>query len=124
MAADNDTEKRRFKRIPFDADVLLTQDAGQWRTKLRDISLNGILVALPDNWDGAVGETYGLEVFFTTGGSLVQGEGAMAHSDKDHIGFRITRIDVSSVSNLKRLIELNLGDPELLERELSELRWR
>ena len=124
MAMDKEPEKRRFKRIPFDADVLLTQDKQQWRTKLRDISLNGVLVAQPDDWQGVTGEQFGIQIFFTNGGSLVEGQGTMAHNEQDHIGFRITQIDVDSVANLKRLIELNLGDPELLERELKELRWR
>jgi len=37
------------------------------------------------------------------------------------IGFRWDRIDLDSFAQLKRLVELNLGDPDLLNRELSAL---
>jgi hypothetical protein len=37
------------------------------------------------------------------------------------IGYRWEKIDLDSFSQLKRLVELNLGDPELLNRELSAL---
>jgi hypothetical protein len=32
-----------------------------------------------------------------------------------------TEIDLDSITHLRRLLELNLGDPDLIERELSDL---
>ena len=43
------------------------------------------------------------------------------HVHADRIGLHCEHIDIDSVTHLRRLIELNLGDPELLERELSGL---
>ncbi|VAX04921.1 hypothetical protein MNBD_GAMMA20-584, partial [hydrothermal vent metagenome] len=43
------------------------------------------------------------------------------HSENDHIGFRCEHIDLESISHLRRLVELNLGDAKLLDRELSAL---
>lgn len=117
-------EKRRFSRIHFDADLLLTNGDKSWRTKLLDISLNGILARIPQGWDGVPGERYGVEVIFAERGALINGEVAVAHTEKDHIGFRIIGIDVDSVAHLKRLIELNLGDASLLDRELTALHWQ
>ena len=43
------------------------------------------------------------------------------HIEDDHTGYRCEHIDLDSISHLRRLVELNLGDPDILDRELSEL---
>jgi len=49
-------------------------------------------------------------------------EGHLAHvGDNNTVGIRCESIDLDSISHLRRLVELNLGDPELLNRELSAL---
>jgi hypothetical protein len=40
---------------------------------------------------------------------------------KDRIGLYIEQLDLDSASHLQRLMELNLGDSDTLERELAEL---
>ena len=37
------------------------------------------------------------------------------------LGFECTRIDQQSISHLRRVVELNLGDEALLQRELKAL---
>ena len=39
----------------------------------------------------------------------------------DLVGMVCRHIDVDSISHLRRLVELNLGDEALLERELAAL---
>jgi len=46
---------------------------------------------------------------------------SVAHIDPTRIGFICEHIDLDSITHLKRLVELNLGDEELLHRELSSL---
>lgn len=122
--SDQTDEKRRFSRVPFDADVILTKDDGQWRSRLEDISLKGVLIAIPENWDGVKGERYQLEVIFAESGSLINVQVTEAHSENNRVGFEFVEIDIESVGHLRRLMELNLGDPELLDRELSALHWK
>jgi hypothetical protein len=43
------------------------------------------------------------------------------HAERGQIGFECEHIDIDSISNLRRLVELNLGDAELLERQLGAL---
>ena len=45
----------------------------------------------------------------------------VARIDHDHIGFYCKNIDFDSIVHLKRLMELNLGNAELVNRELSAL---
>ena len=44
-----------------------------------------------------------------------------AHVMPHRIGFEWQKIDLDSFAELKRLVELNLGDPAILNRELSAL---
>ena len=46
---------------------------------------------------------------------------SVAHIDDKTIGFTCENIDLESISHLKRLVELNLGDKALLHRELASL---
>ena len=121
---DQHHEKRRFSRIRFDANVLIGQNGQEWRSKLLDISLKGVMIEAPPRLDTAIGERFHFEVIFTDSGSLISGNVTVAHIRETHIGFEITQIDIEGAGHLRRLVELNIGDPELLERELTALRWR
>ena len=45
----------------------------------------------------------------------------LAHCHGRLAGLVCTSIDLDSITHLRRLVELNLGDPDLLDRELSAL---
>jgi hypothetical protein len=45
----------------------------------------------------------------------------LTHEDNGQLGFVCQHIDLDSISHLRRLIELNLGDEEELHRELAAL---
>ena len=45
----------------------------------------------------------------------------IAHYEDGVLGLHCKDIDTDSITHLRRLIELNLDNPELLERKLSAL---
>lgn len=45
----------------------------------------------------------------------------LAHQKDGLLGLQCREIDLDSITHLRRLIELNLGSSELLERELGAL---
>lgn len=115
-------EQRRFSRISFDADVQLVDAKGSWRSQLIDLSLKGALIAAPQDWSGQPGEHFLLELVLDSSEEVViRMEVSVSHLGNDHIGFRCEHIDLDSISHLRRLVELNMGDAELLDRELSTL---
>lgn len=121
---DQHSDKRRFSRIRFDAEALLSQDGMEWRSTLLDISLKGVMVKSPEGFNGLLGDPFRLEVIFADSGSLISGNVTIAHIGQSHIGFELTQIDVEGAGHLRRLVELNLGNPGLLDRELAVLHWR
>jgi hypothetical protein len=47
--------------------------------------------------------------------------GSIVHLDRQHVGIACDSMDLTSLTRLRRLIELNTGDAELMDRELSHL---
>ncbi|MEY3017558.1 MAG: hypothetical protein RL336_693 [Pseudomonadota bacterium] len=116
-----DTHERRiFSRISFDAETYLCQGDKRWPVELIDISLNGVLVALPKTWDGD--PTKDTTVYIHLGGDIaINMITRLTHQQDGRAGFQCDHIDLESISHLRRLVELNLGDTDMLERELQQL---
>ena len=113
-------DRRHFTRIPFDANVYITQNGNTWQAQLLDISLQGILLSLPDGWPGKKDQQFTIELRLDAD-TVISVVGTVAHAKEDHIGFLFNNMELDSASHLKRLLLLNLGDQELLNRELHEL---
>ena len=111
---------RRFTRIEFEAEVKLYSTGAMWETALIDISLKGALCSRPTDWDARMGKSYRLELRLP-GGSRISMNATAANANDTTIGFQWSQIDFDSFAHLKRLIELNIGDPELMNRELTAL---
>jgi PilZ domain-containing protein len=115
------TEKRQFSRIAFDAPVILKDGSNEWKSTLLDISLKGALVSIPDNWDFKNEGEFKLSIFLENSDVEIDMDVNVAHAEEDHIGFHCEHIDIDSVTALRRLVELNLADEELLEREIAHM---
>jgi hypothetical protein len=115
-------ERRHFSRIHFLSNAhLTTAGGGRHIGQIRDLSLKGALVAMAEGWQGHSGEGCKLEVPLNHSDVVVVMEGYLAHVEGNVVGVRCESIDLDSISHLRRLVELNLGDATLLDRELSSL---
>ena len=113
-------DQRHYTRIPFDGRAKVSGNDGVWECKLTDISLRGVLLERPPGWDGKIGGQYVLELLLHNE-AVIKMQLSVVHFDKQHIGFHCDPIDLDSMGHLKRLMELNLGDEERLNRELSSM---
>ncbi|WP_150303127.1 PilZ domain-containing protein [Pseudomonas saliphila] len=114
-------ERRRFTRVPFDAATRLQQDDWSVPVQLVDISLRGLLVAQPADWDSRRNTEPFVAVIDLDEGSEISMEIRLMHAANGVLGFRCEHTDLDSVSHLRRLLALNLGDANLLDRELAAL---
>jgi hypothetical protein len=122
MKNDQSSEnKRRFSRVPFDASLHLVSATGSWHSQLVDISLKGMLANQPADWQAKTGDHYLVELLVDNQDAVIRMEVSVVHIVEDLVGFRCENIDMDSAAHLRRLVELNLGDSTVLERELSEL---
>ena len=112
--------QRRFHRFPVEGSVHVYSGTQMWTAGLLDVSLRGVLVAEPANWNGAAGSRYRLDLRLATG-LVISMSVDLARVEPGQLGFACRRIDLDSFARLKRLVELNLGNVEMLNRELSAL---
>lgn len=118
--SDATQDRRRFQRIAFDAQTELVLGEKVWPVQLHDLSLKGLLVTCPSDWQAPAAEVFLARIRLAED-VLVEMEVAPAHVEGDHLGLVCRKIDLESISHLRRLVELNIGDSELLERELEAL---
>ena len=114
------TERRSYNRIPFNAEILMQCGDVEWSCNLLDISLKGMLVEPPENLDIDITKPCGMALFLGEGVSI-HARVNIIRSDNGNWGLKWLQIDVNSLQHLRRLIELNTSNPAMLMRELSEL---
>lgn len=117
--SDHD-ERRRFQRICFDAPTELHQGSRCWSPKLLDISLKGLLVERPQQWDADLSQNYDAIITLDEQTQVTM-QVELRHEEPARLGFICLYIDVESMTHLHRLVELNLGDGTRMMRELREL---
>lgn len=113
-------ERRQFSRIPFDAWAEIHQGDRMWNALVADISLKGLLIEKPARWQASA-ELPVTAIIRLGEDEVITMRARQAHERQGMIGFRCEDIDIDSITTLRRLVELNLGDSSLLERELSAL---
>lgn len=111
---------RRHSRFPIEGSVRIYSGSAMWQAQLIDLAIRGALVSRPSGFDGRIGSRYRLDVRLE-GGPMIAMAVSLVRLDDVAIGFSCERIDLDSFLRLKRTIELNLGNAELLNRELSAL---
>lgn len=115
-------ERRHFQRIPLDSPVHLNVDGTSLDCDLVDISLKGALVKAKTDWRGAKGTKVELDIVLNDmDDATIHMSGVVAHVEEGHVGIQCHQLDLDSATLLRRVVELNLADADLLERELQAM---
>ena len=115
-----DSDRRRFWRAAFHSPVQLAAASGSVSADLVDISLKGALVEVPPTWDARIDDSCQVKLKLADNASILM-HAVVAHVEGRRIGLRCEHMDIDSITHLRRLVELNSGDADLLDRELGEL---
>ncbi|VVM76897.1 Cyclic diguanosine monophosphate-binding protein [Pseudomonas fluorescens] len=118
--SEHPADRRRFKRIAFDARTELSQGAFIWPVKLIDLSLKGLLIEKPEPWLGDQAQVFSVDIHLDEDVEIKM-DVQLTHDEDGQLGFVCRYISLESIERLRRLIEFNLGDPQELERELGAL---
>jgi hypothetical protein len=118
--SEHSADRRRFKRIAFDARTELSQGEFIWPVKLIDLSLKGLLIEKPEPWLGNRDWHFLVDIHLNEDVEIKM-DVMLTHDDHGQLGFVCKHISLESIERLRRLIELNLGDSQELERELGAL---
>ena len=111
------TEQRNFRRINFatEADILI--DDTPLRCKLVDLALQGALFTSEKELPVAVGKHYRLEITLPASELTLEFTAELIHQRGHFYGFIFVAEDATTMGHLRRLLELNFGDSEEVDRE-------
>lgn len=116
-------ERRVFTRIGFSTPAwLVGADGQQYHTEVQDISLHGALASVTEPWLAQNGDIIELRLSLDANHDqniIMQAQ--QRYHQTGFIGLECQRLDINSAGHLRRLVELNLGDEALLQRQFEEL---
>ena len=114
-------QRRLYSRIPFRTTATLSVGAVRVDCELCDLSLKGALVRPDCLPPPAPGERCELELPLDEGETVIRMGARVAHAEQGQVGIVCDEIDLDSMTHLRRLLELNVGDSDRLQDELSSL---
>lgn len=113
--------RRQFTRILFSIKAEVVIEDITYPVSILDISLNGVLVTAIESEKTLKGKLGVLYILLSDNTSEVTMDIAVIHEEAQETGLQCNAIDIDSVTHLRRLIELNLGDSDQLNKELDQL---
>lgn len=114
-------ERRHYSRIAFASPAQLVLGTQALAVQVLDLSLKGALLRLPADAELPLGVAAALCVPLDEIANEIRMQATVAHVEGARAGLLCHSIDIDSVTHLRRLVELNLGNADLLQRELSAL---
>ena len=121
MPLTNDPERRRHTRLPFEG-LARIHDGTDWHDcDVVDVSLKGVLLRPPTGVATLSGQPFQVDILLGGGVVTISMQAHVAHAKGGLAGFASDQMDLASFAHLRRLLELNLDDPKLLDRELEQL---
>ena len=120
MTATNQPDRRHFTRVEFHAKARVDQGETHFVANIIDLSLKGILLETPESYQIITNKPAIISIQLAEDAVIVM-QSVMAHSSNKIQGFRVIGIDMDSICHLRKLIELNMNDPQAQERVLEEL---
>lgn len=114
-------ERRHFSRIAFAGPAQLVTVDQRLPVQVLDLSLKGALLLLPPGSDVEPGALCLLDLPLAPHDGRITMAAQLAHVESDRAGLLSLGIDIESITHLRRVIELNLGDATLAERDLKAL---
>ena len=120
----HNNEQRRFTRVTFVNHIVLKKGDTQWNGTVVDISFNGVLISC----DSEITLTHPADssdildaIIHFENDDYITVKLEMAHHHGKLYGFSLYEIDSDSLAHLRNIIEHNLIDSSVCERELLTL---
>ena len=112
---------RRFRRIPFEAEVTLYIGQENWSGELLDVAMKGAMVGTDTPLPLPLGSKCNLCITLTGSPVSLNFQAELLYYEDNRYGFKFISEDLETLTHLRKLIELNTGDAEATRSELSTL---
>lgn len=118
----SEQDQRTVHRVPFVQAARLQLGDIAVAVHVLDISLMGALVALDAPVDIAPGEVCGVELTLGPEVALdLHARVVRTAADGSRLGISWGNMDLHNATHLHRLLELNLGNPALMEQDIEAM---
>jgi len=115
------SNRRQFSRVHFESAARLYLPTGEFAVEVLDLSLKGALIRPESGACIDLGSKCTLKIRLDDLGTMIRMECTVVHCEAALYGLTCREIDLDSITHLRRLVALNVGDESLLERELGLL---
>jgi c-di-GMP-binding flagellar brake protein YcgR len=111
-------DRRLFSRVGFHSSVTVEVQGQAYQAELIDISLKGALIISEGDFSFVKNEPCVFELRLDADTVAVKTAALIVYSQTNQLGLEFQNLDLESMVHLRRLIELNLGDPDKIQQEL------
>ncbi|MEH6445704.1 MAG: PilZ domain-containing protein, partial [Oceanospirillaceae bacterium] len=119
--SNEEQNRRHFSRIEFDGKCTIDFNRQPYTAKLVDICLTGALIHVEQEMTITAGQNTSISIALLGAQTVINILATLVKREDDLLHFSFDSIDLESTYHLRRLLELNLGDASLMERELHQL---
>ena len=116
-------DRRRYPRFPFHRVASVLCENGEYAGSLLDVSFRGALFEAMGRVPAVFGSFTLIIPFSRDPEEAIRIAAGAAFRRAYRLGLQWDQIDVESAMKLRRLVELNLGTPKLLDRPLLSMIW-
>jgi len=113
--------KRNFSRINFAANAQIEFNSKIFESELLDIALKGALIRPKTQPLLERGNCCILRIFLHSSDITLTFNAELVHLEQNDFGFKFLDIDIDTMTHLRRLLDLNIGDQDKITNELSFL---
>lgn len=113
--------RRQFDRVLYSATATIAQERKQWNTIIEDLSIHGVLTSCPNDWKETDSDEYIIQFVLPDVHDQIRIDAILVAYDSTHLRFQIKEIDIDSLTDLRRIVELNSGENDLMTRNIEEL---
>jgi hypothetical protein len=121
----SESERRQFQRVSFDTPAKLSLEQQEFSCQIIDLSIHGVLLRAHGVVNSKIGTRYSLSIPLgqdnASQAESINMQVTLAHNSPESLGFACESISLESITHLRRIVELNSGNSDLLERELESL---
>ncbi len=112
-------DKRYFSRINFTAKSQIEIDDKVYSGELLDLSLRGALLNFKEQIPAKMNDICTLTINLHTSDIRLIFDAELVHIDQKGLGFKFISEDVSTMTHLRNLLSLNVGDYDKITDELE-----
>ena len=112
-------EKRYFSSINFTAQTKIELNDNVYEGELLDLSLRGALLSFKDQVPMKMKDKCTLIICLHSSDTKLIFEAELTHIHRNNLGFKFLGEDVDTMTHLRNLLSLNVGDYDKITDELD-----